>query len=370
MNPIVNTFNGNFPLTISLYCVLLIGVVVITTFLSKLCVVLKVKAKLSDGVVAGLLLGVITSLPELVTCITSIFSTRSGAMGFGDIIGSNIFDIFVLAVCLLVCILIFIKKKANLVNTTTLVCTGIGTIFVLLAMIASQFIPSLVWHGFNFFSILILLSYGASIFFIFKEAKSKPVNANEGLTEIKQAKQSKLNQLKLVWVIILIVVVALSLIACAVFLTYTSDSLVTYHWANVFVKDGKESFGGALFLGVITSLPEIVCCINLCINKEYNMVIDTIVGSTSFNLAILTIANICFASLSNSQGQMYAWTDANILQISVCLVMMGLMIAYLVCNNNKIKSKLNNKQSLAINAPLLTLTVASYIVFLIVGFIY
>ncbi|MCQ3915594.1 MAG: hypothetical protein MJ195_02500 [Mycoplasmoidaceae bacterium] len=104
MNPIVSYFNGNFALTISLYCFLLIGVVCVTTLLSKLCVILKEKAHLSDGVVAGLLLGVITSLPELVTCIASVVSSRSGEMGFGDIIGSNIFDLFVLAVCLLVCV--------------------------------------------------------------------------------------------------------------------------------------------------------------------------------------------------------------------------------------------------------------------------
>lgn len=369
MNPIVNSFNNNFGLTISLYCILMIGVVVITTLLSKLCVVLKLKAKLSDGIVAGLLLGVITSLPELVTCITSIFSTQSGAMGFGDIVGSNIFDIFVLAVCLLICVWMFIKKKSNQVNTATLICTGIGTIFVLLAMVASKCIPQLIWHGFNFFSILILISYATSIFFICRGAKAKPVNSKEGMTEINQAKKSIFNKLKLGWVVALIVVVAITLIACAVFLTYTSDSLVTYHWAEVFMVGDKESFGGALFLGVVTSLPEIVCCINLCLHKEYNMVIDTIVGSTSFNLAILTIANICYASLKNPEAPMYAWNDINILQVVTCLIIMGLMIAYLVCNSKKTKERLNSKQSLAINIPLLSLSAASYIVFLIVGFI-
>ncbi|MCQ3915097.1 MAG: hypothetical protein MJ201_05140 [Mycoplasmoidaceae bacterium] len=104
MNPIIDFFNSSFPITISLYCVLLVSVVVITTLLSKLCVILKEKAHLSDGVVAGLLLGVITSLPELVTCIASILVHKTGSLGFGDIIGSNIFDIFILAVCLLACV--------------------------------------------------------------------------------------------------------------------------------------------------------------------------------------------------------------------------------------------------------------------------
>lgn len=366
MNPIVEYFNGNFPLTISLYCILMVGIVVITTLLSKLCVVLKTKAHLSDGVVAGLLLGLITSLPELVTCITSVISTKSGAMGFGDIVGSNIFDIFVLAVCLLSCVWIFIDSKSNKINTTSLICTAAGTLFALLAMIADKYIPALVWHGFNFFSILVLASYGTSIYFMTRNAKVPTANKNEGMTEINQAKKSKLNKLKLGWVIALIAIVAIVLIATAVFLTYSSESLIYSHWSDVI----GDSFGGALLLGVVTSLPEIVCCVNLCINKEYNMVIDTIVGSTTFNLSILTIANIALACLSNQSGPMYGLTTANLTQVIVCLVMCATMIVYLVLNSKTYKSKFNKKQILGINISCLTITCLAYIVFLILGFIY
>ena len=368
MNPIINFFNGNFPLTISFYCILLVGVVVITTLLSKLCVILKEKAHLSDGVVAGLLLGVITSLPELVTCIASVVVHKTGSIGFGDIVGSNIFDIFILAVCLLVCVWIFRKRKANQVNTMTLVFTGVGTIFVLLSMIASKFIPALVWHGFNFFSILILASYAASIYFMTKGSNIK-TSSKEGLTEVKQARQSKLFKLDLGWIITLISIVGLVLITCAVFLTFTSESLIFNHWSSVFGTEEKASFGGALLLGVVTSLPEIVCCINLCVHKEYNMVIDTIVGSTSFNLAILTIANIAYACLNQQAGTMYDWNTYNLTQVIVCLVMIVVMVAYLIANSNKCKNKLKDKQILGINISLLSVVVIAYITFLILGFI-
>ncbi len=369
INPIVEVFNNNFALTISLYCLLLIGVVVITTLLSRLCVILKQKAHLSDGVVAGLLLGVITSLPELVTCIASIVVHRTGSLGFGDIMGSNIFDIFILAICLLVCVWMFRKKKANQVNTTTLIFTGVGTIFVLLAMVADNWIPQLIWSGFNFFSILILASYACSIFFMFKGAKVKPVNKNEGMTEIRQAQQSKLYKLSLGWVIGLITIVALTLIACAVFLTFTSESLIFSHWSSIFGTEEKSSFGGALLLGVVTSLPEIICCINLCTHKEHNMVIDTIVGSTSFNLAIIAIANIAFACIVNKEGTMYQFNEYNLTQVIVGLVMIVFMTLYLLANSRKFKAKLNEKKTLAINIPLLSLVIIAYIVFLILGFV-
>lgn len=369
MNPIINYFDNNFAVTISLYCFLLIGVVGITTLLSKLCVILKEKAHLSDGVVAGLLLGVITSLPELVTCIASVFVHKTGSLGFGDIIGSNIFDLFVLAVCLLVCVWMFIRRKANQINTMTLVCTGVGTIFVLLATIATKFIPSLIWHGFNFFSILILASYGMSIYFMTRNAKVTSISSNEGKTEIKQARQSKLFKLSLVWIIVLIAIVSIVLIALAVFLTFTSESLIFYHWANIFGSEEKATFGGALLLGVITSLPEIVCCVNLCIHREYNMVIDTMVGSTSFNLAILSIANLAFIAVYKPNAEMYSWNNQSIIQLGICLGIISLLIAYLLVNSSKIKSKLNDKQSLALNASLLSLIVIIYIIFIVLGFV-
>ncbi|MCQ3915095.1 MAG: hypothetical protein MJ201_05130 [Mycoplasmoidaceae bacterium] len=120
---------------------------------------------------------------------------------------------------------------------------------------------------------------------------------------------------------------------------------------------------------MVTSLPEIVCCINLCIHKEYNMVIDTIVGSTSFNLSILTIANIVYACLTQQAGTMYDWNSYNLTQVIVGIVMIVAMIAYLVANSNKYKNKLKDRQILAINTSLLSLVVIAYIVFLVLGFI-
>ncbi|MCQ3915593.1 MAG: hypothetical protein MJ195_02495 [Mycoplasmoidaceae bacterium] len=137
----------------------------------------------------------------------------------------------------------------------------------------------------------------------------------------------------------------------------------------MFGSEGKETFGGALLLGVITSLPEIVCCVNLCVHKEYNMVIDTMVGSTSFNLVILTIANLAFVGVYKPENQMYPWNQHTLTQIIVCLVTIVLLCLYLFANSKKIKDKLNDKQSLAINSSLLSLVVITFIIFLILGFV-
>jgi len=364
-NSIESFFNLNKGACIGIYFLLMFSVLTITTLLEKLCVQLKIKAKLSSGIVAGVLLGVITSLPELVTCLTSVIENKAGAIGFGDIMGSNIFDLFVMCVCVLVCVKLFIDHKVNKINVQTLACVGLGTLWCVFAVIFGDN-GAVVWHGFNFFSILILLSYGLAVFFMTRNARVKTADEKHAaLIEAKENAKSPFAKLQLKWIIVLIAVVAAVLVTASVFLTYTSTSLIRVHW-NL-----GESFGGALLLGICTSLPEIVVCVNLCINKEYNMVIDTMVGSCAFNLSILTISNIAYAIMwKQGMEPMYPWTTGTMAQTIICTVIGITSFIYLMFNRPKAKAKLNKKQQLAINISLLSLVVIEYAIFMVLGFVY
>lgn len=366
---IIDFFNSNFAATISIYLLLMVCVTIITTILERLTNVLKYKANLSSGLVAGVLLGVITSLPEFVTCLTSVISSKTGSIGSGDIIGSNMFDLFVMAVCLLSCVWLFVKAKANKVNLQALVCVGIGTIFTFFAFLVDNGPTGifhgespLVWHGFNFFSIFILASYIVAAYLLAKGDKEEKASIKNGQIQIQPTAKSKFNSLKLPVITILIVIVAVTLVVASVFLTYSSTSLIQHHW------EMKEGFGGALLLGVVTSLPEIVCCINLCLHKEYNMVIDTMVGSCAFNLSILSISNIALACLPE-QGPMYDWNKDNVLQLTICMIIIILCVIYLILNSKKIKIKFSQKQTLGWNISLLSLVSISYIIFIVLGFV-
>lgn len=361
---IIDFFDANKIATICIYFTLMVVVTFVTTVLERLSNVLKVKAKLSDGLVAGILLGVITSLPELITCLTSVIQYQTGGIGFGDIMGSNAFDLFVMAVCLLSCVWIFIDKKVSKVNSQSLVCVTIGTIFCLLATLLGNGDNGifhgnspLVWHGFNFFSILIFGSYIAAAIFMAKSNK----DSTKQIGEIKF--KSIFNKLKLGPIIALLIVVALVLITASVFLTFSSASLIYTHWGL------SEGFGGALLLGVVTSLPEIVCCINLCLHKEHNMVIDTMVGSCAFNLSILTIANIALACLPERQGPMYDLNFQTISQLITCFVIIALCAIYFILNTKQIKVRMTKKQVLGCNISILSLASLAYIAYIVVSFL-
>ena len=368
---IIDIFNSNKALTISLYFLLMVFTTIIATILERLCNVLKFKTNLSSGIVAGILLGVITSLPELITCISSIATTQSGVIGSGDIIGSNTFDLFIMGACLFSCIILFVDSKVNKINLWTLIFTLIGTIFVFLGSLLGDSVSGifggnspLVWHGFNFFSILIFCSYAGSV--VFMILPDKKINKKQSLIQKQPTIKSIFNNWKLWLIILSIIVTAILLIATSVFLTYASESLIYKHWSSVF----GESFGGAILLGVVTSLPEIVCCVNLCLHKQYNMLIDTMVGSCSFNLSILTLSNIVLACFNNRVGPMYEWNLQSIIQITMCLITILFSLTYLFVNTAKIKNKLKHNQIIGINAIILSFVISSYVVYIILGFLY
>ena len=58
--------------------------------------------------------------------------------------------------------------------------------------------------------------------------------------------------------------------------------------------------------------------------------VKAIVGSTTFNLSILTIANIVYACVGDLNQPMFGWNEYNIIQVIVSGVTIVLMILYLI----------------------------------------
>ena len=75
-----------------LYAVLLVGVVYLSNTVAKCTDYIEKHTKLTGALLGGIVLAGITSLPELVTGITSSLLGEPSLVQ-GDIFGSNIFDI-------------------------------------------------------------------------------------------------------------------------------------------------------------------------------------------------------------------------------------------------------------------------------------
>lgn len=385
----IEYFANNFTAAICVFTFGALLVAVLSTAMSKAAVSLRDKAHLPEGVIGGLLIGVITSIPELISGIFGVINYAktpveqfSPSPVFGDAVGSNMFCLFALAVVLLICIKLFVKREVNQTNTFTVIFVIIGTIFCFLAcvfdnngIIYSDSPSPLVWHGFNFFSILILLSYAAAVFFMIfgsKRVKAKAVVIKGSETQTilpasQKKKKSWFGNVNIGVVIFLFILFAILLIVSSLFLAYACEGLIKY-WGL------GQMFGRTLLLGITTSLPELISIINLVVDKEYNMAVDSTVGSCGFNLTILFVSNVAYAIVYNpayaSQQAMFGLDQYSIMQLVLFLFESILVLAYIIANSQSIKQYLSKKQVYGINASLLSMVGTIYIIYIALGFVY
>ena len=103
-------------LWIALYLVVATAVVFLSIKLAKYVDLLDKKTKLSGAIIGGVFLAAVTSIPELFTSISSIFivpGAESSQMVIGNILGSDLFNSFVLALTFIFTYQHFRKTKVS-----------------------------------------------------------------------------------------------------------------------------------------------------------------------------------------------------------------------------------------------------------------
>lgn len=285
----------------------LAGLTVFLSFkLSYYADLLNKTTNISGVFIGGILLAGLTSLPEFVTCLSSIF-LNNPYLAIGDILGSNFFNIAMM------CLFDILFIKTMFYNYTK---NKYYIIYLLL--IINYFIMYLFMGGifnlelFNIGipSFIIIISY---IIYL-KKAQEK-----DSKKEIIKTKEHVL--LKFLFVGILMVIVS-------IFLTLIVN-LIADKNPNV-----ASSFIGAILLGITTSMPEVITFIALIKMKSFDLALSDIIGSNLFNLLILAIGDIF---LKNKE--IYYFVDKE----SMFLLVFGFILTILSFyqNNRKVvKNKL------------------------------
>ena len=102
---------------------------------------------------------------------------------------------------------------------------------------------------------------------------------------------------------------------------------ITYHTNWIVNTFGfGETFGGALFLGVATSLPELTSTINLCKKKNFDAAYGNILGSCVFNFLILSFSDV----LSFNCGPLYHIDQSSFLLIAGMIIIIILFLPTLL----------------------------------------
>lgn len=326
-------------MSIVTYLIIAAVVVFASMKLSDYVDLLDKKTNLSGALLGGILLAAVTSLPELFTSISSTLFIHKNSFVVGNILGSNLFNMCLFFIPYVFFFAKLASAKVGKSHLLTLAFMGLLYISVILAGFIFNFY-NILWGWFNPISILIVAIYALSVWKTPKEEEAEEKETESKLT-IKQ-------------IAILFTVFSILLIAMSIGITYHTN------WIVETFKFG-DTFGGALFLGVATSLPELTSTINLCKKRNFNAAYGNILGSCVFNFIILAFADI----LSFDCGPLYRIDQSSFLLIVGGIVsMLALSITIILTIKNKVKP-IPGFRILFIGVA--TLVVGLYIAFLVLS---
>lgn len=335
-----------------LYAVLLVLVVFLSNIVAKCTDYIEKHTKLTGALLGGVVLAGITSLPELVTSITSSLLGEPNLVQ-GDILGSNIFDICILGVIMIVFGKVvknstISKDNARFVLWTGLICLCIIAVTLIEVLCGvSLVIP---YVNINVLTFVCIILYIVALLTMKKVDENKAQNTvnttntntnNQSVDVVTDKKELKS-------VIIKFVISAVFLIGVSIGITFISNFISNEYGLG-------KGLVGALFLGVATSLPEIISSFTLVRLGNYNSAFGNIIGSCLFNFLVLSIADVFYFGGSVFLASLSSVYAVLCILVSLC----ALYLSYLL----QTRTKYCNRGTLALCG---IVTVICYVVFLII----
>jgi len=282
-----------------------------------------------------ILMASVTSLPELMTGISSIVIMDASNLAIGDIIGSCAFNILIISIM----DLFHDKKKplTSVAQTGHIIGASFGIIMlciVALAIIIPEFFGRLLWIG--GFSIIFLFLYFFAIRVVFLYEKKQPVKFFD----------KKHSTLSIRQVILRYVINAIFVVGAALALPYFGVYLAAASGLG-------QSFFATVFLATSTSLPEIVISVAAIRMKTIDLAIGNIFGSNIFNIGILALDDIMY-----TKGPIFLFTNPNnIIPVIGTIIITAIGIIGIVFRQEK-------KWKLAIDSAMILIVYAMMMVLL------
>lgn len=288
------------------YLLLALVVIYTTTRASHYIDELDKKSNISGALIGGVLLATITSMPEFITSLTSTIVLDDPGLAFGNVFGSNIFNIVILAVADLIFVkhLFFNKVRSGIKTNGLIIIMYIAFILPLfLARIGSLDYNSFgitIGITFNLVSLLIIVIYVLSI----KSMGEEEATQENGVSHLTYKK-----------IMTMFFILGSVVVLSSYFITLVTNDLAIH--LNL-----ESSFAGAIFLGVATSLPELTATITLFRLKNYHAALGGIIGSNVFNLTIISVVDII-----NYKENIYSVlvTDSGLRENISLLLILGLI---------------------------------------------
>jgi cation:H+ antiporter len=234
------------------------------------------------------LLASVTSLPELITGVSSVAIFDLPDIAVGDVLGSCMFNILIIA------LLDFGPRSAPISSQThqgQVLTAGYGILLlsiVCFAIIGGARIPNFGWIG--VYSLVFLIVYLGAMRMVFMYEKRRGIILEQ--TEKEELQYADLSKSK---VYLLYALNALLIIGAASWLPHLGDRISEMTGLG-------NTFVGTIFIALSTSLPELVISVGAFRLGAVDLMFGNLFGSNLFNIGILAIDDILYtkgALLSN-----------------------------------------------------------------------
>ena len=244
----------------------LVGIVFGAEFLVAGSVSVARRYKVSDFVIGAAIVGIGTSMPELVV---SFFGALKGNadVAIGNVVGSNIFNVLGILGLTAICFPIAIDRK----NMTFEIpfCIGVSVILTLLALNFFNGTPATIGRVDGIILLLLFVGY---MWYSF--ARDKQNTTDEAPVETKEP-------ILALWVALLKIVGGLALLITSCDFFVDNAIVIAKSWG---VSDAIISL---TLIACGTSLPELAASVAAACKKNTQLALGNIVGSNIFNILLI-----------------------------------------------------------------------------------
>ncbi|MFO7996739.1 MAG: sodium:calcium antiporter [Dehalococcoidia bacterium] len=265
------------------------------------------KTRLGRIWIGLVLIATITTMPELVTSVSSVALVGSPDLALGTLLGSCCFNLFILAL-----LDIFHSRTPVLSGASPrhVMATGWGALLITVAaagIIAGSRFSSLALGWVGIPTIVILVLYLLGMWWIFRRERGHRLHA-------ALADSHQYDKLATRTVSIRFALAAAAVIAAGIWLSFIGDEISqTTGWGSTFV--------GSLFLAITTSAPELVVAITALRMGAVDLAVADIVGANMLDMAMIAPVD-----LAHGQGAVLSSVSSGHLIVASVAVLMSLVV--------------------------------------------
>ncbi|MCM3716252.1 sodium:calcium antiporter [Halalkalibacter oceani] len=239
------------------------------------------KTSLGGMLVGTILLAGATSLPEVTTSVSAII-LDSPDIAVGNVFGSNMFNLLILASFDL-----YYRKQQIFASAdrSHFYTASLGLLLAIAALLALTLRLPYDFLGIGLDTWVLMMIYGAGLWLISYLSKKQQA-APQQIEEEKESPYN-LSAIPLKRAIIGFIIAALVIMGAGTLLTISGDQIAV-------ITGLGASFVGSFLIAATTSLPEAVSVLVALQLRNHNLAIGSILGSNLFNILILGASDVFY----------------------------------------------------------------------------